>query len=100
MAATDNYDIVPENVLEFLTNQRTVTCTFNAPKWKNKIMRYAESHPDDVKIIAQNESSILAKIPISWLKISPKRKGREFTDEERAAAAARLRVAREKKSLI
>lgn len=97
MSTTENWDVIPENCLEFLTNQKTIGCTFTAPKWRRKILRYAESHPDDVHIVYQNEGCVYAKLPISWLKISPKRKGREFTEEERAVSAERLRLAREKR---
>ena len=93
----DNYTN-NENCVEFLNLQRTMTVSFCSQKWINKIKKYAESHPDQVKIIANNEDgSICAHIPTKWLKISPPRQGREMTEEEKDAARERLRLYREGK---
>jgi len=78
-----NFDNNNENCLEFLTRQKTMTVTFCSQKWINKIKKYANSHPDDVKILATNaDGSICAHVPIKWLKISPPRKD-TLTDEQR-----------------
>ena len=61
-------------------------------------MRLAEDRPNDVEILAypdDNDGAILAHVPKSWMKVSPPAK-RTMTDEQRAAAAERLRLAREK----
>ena len=56
---------------------------------KSKLMRYAESRPDEVKVIAENEDgSAYFHIPISYIKLSPPRKGSE---EQRKAAGERFR---------
>lgn len=91
-------DVCQENGVEFLTNQKTMCVSFSQKKWVTRIKKLADSYPDDVEIIAVNtDGSITAHIPTSWLKISPKRKGREFTEEEKVAAAERLEKARKKK---
>lgn len=57
--------------------------------WKSKILRYAESHPEDVKIVAENQDgSIFAHVPVNWIKCSPPRKVSEVQKE---AAAERFR---------
>lgn len=59
----------------------------------NRIMRFAENHPGKVEIIRQpqdNDGCLYCKLPANWLKITPPAK-RELTDEQRAAAAERLR---------
>ena len=54
------------------------------PKWINKIKKLKEEHPDDIKIIAENEDgSICAKLPMKYLKISAPRK---VSEEQRQAA--------------
>ena len=60
---------------------------------KNKILRLKESHSDDITHLHINQDgSIFCHIPISYVKISPPR---QMSDEQRAAAAKRLRKARE-----
>lgn len=54
----------------------------------NKILRLAEER-DDVTIVRQNkDGSILANVPVKWIKIGAPRK---MSEEQRAAAAERLR---------
>lgn len=86
-----NFDNNNENCLEFLTRQNTMTVTFCSHKWINKIKKYANSHPDDVKIIATNaDGSICAHVPTKWLKVSPPRKV-NLTDEQLLERAERMR---------
>ena len=87
-----------ENVMEWITGQKIGSVTFTQKRMVSKIKKYAEEYPDEIEIIAENDDgSIFAKVPVSWFKFSPPRKGREFSDEEKAEAAERLRIAREKK---
>lgn len=56
---------------------------------KSKLFRLAEEHPEDVKIIVENEDgSVFAHIPISYVKISPPRK---ISEEQKEAAGERFR---------
>ena len=88
---------ISENNIEWYTGDKTVTLSFSQKKYVSKILKAYKNNPD-IDIVAQNEDgSICAHIPLSWIKISPPRKGREFSDEERAMAAERLKVAREKR---
>ena len=88
---------ISENNIEWYTGDKTVTLSFSQKKYVSKILKATKDNPD-IDIVAQNEDgSICAHIPLSWIKISPPRKGREFSDEERAMAAERLKVAREKR---
>lgn len=57
--------------------------------WKTKLLRYAESHPEAVKVIAVNEDgSAFFHVPIAWIKCSPPRK---VSEEQRVAAGERFR---------
>ena len=92
------YENSIDNCMEWITGSKVGSVTFSQRKWVSRILKYAEEYPEDIKILAQNEDgSIFAHVPIKWFKFSPPRKGREYTDEERALAAEVLRAAREKR---
>lgn len=56
---------------------------------KSVIRKLAEKHPEDCQIIADNEDgSICAHVPVSWLRIFPPR---QYTEEQRQQMGERLR---------
>lgn len=56
---------------------------------KSKLMKYSESRPDEVKVMAVNtDGSAFFHIPVSYVKISPPRK---VSNEQREAAGERFR---------
>lgn len=62
---------------------------------KSKLMRYAESRPDEVKLMAENkDGSAYFHVPISYIKVSPPRK---VSEEQREAAGERFRKMWEEK---
>ena len=78
-----------DNVIEFLRNSKKATVTFCQPKFVTKIKKLAEQYPDEVKIVKENkDNSIVAHVPTSYVKIS---RPREYTEEQKAAMAKRLR---------
>lgn len=92
-------DITVDNCMEWITGSKTGSITFSQKRWVNKLLKYAEEYPEDVKILARNEDgSVFAHVPVSWFKFSPPRKGRELTEEEKAIAAERMRAMRDKRS--
>lgn len=57
------------------------TLSFSQGRYKSVIRKLAEKHPEDCQIIADNEDgSICAHVPVSWLRISPPR---QYTEEQR-----------------
>lgn len=86
-----------ENNIEWYTGDNRVTVSLSQKRYINKIKKYTEKH-DEIDFIENSDGTICAHLPLSWIKISPQRKGREFTDEERAMAAERLKKARESKN--
>ena len=94
-------DVCVDNAFEWYTGETTATVTFSQKKWVNKIKKLAADYPNDVEILSGNgetdEPPIVAHVPANWFKFSPPRKGREFTEEEKKAAAVRLAEAREKR---
>ena len=90
-----------ENAIEFIKNAKVATATFSQKAWITKIMKLAEKHPNDVQIVTVNKredgiESIVVHFPVSFIHISSKKRT-AMTDEQRQAAAERLKLAREKR---
>ena len=87
-----------ETVCEYLDADDRATFFSSERKWINKIIKLKESHPDEVDIVTypeDNQGMILAHIPKQWFKISPPRQV-NYTDEQRAALAERMKNVRTK----
>ena len=87
-----------ENVIDFITGERTATVTFTNRKHINRIKNIYEERKDDFKYFRENpDGSVCAKIPIKWVKINPgSKEGRVMTEEQKEAARIRLQEARNK----
>lgn len=90
-----------ENMIEFLSGQKTVTVTFTNKKHINRIKKLYEDRKDDFKYYVENDDgSVCAKIPLKWIKINAGSKtGRIMTDEQRDAAKRRLENYRRQQQL-
>ena len=86
-----------ENAIEWLTGQKRATVTATQKRLANRLQKFAKDFPDAVDIIVNKDGSVCAHVPVNWVKISPQ-KSRSMTEEQREAAAERLRLAREKKN--
>lgn len=86
-----------ENMVEFLSGQRTCTVTFTNQKHINRIKKLYEERKDDFTYLVENpDGSICAKIPLKWIKINPgSKEGRIMSEEQKEAARLRLAKARE-----
>lgn len=59
-------DRCQENVIEWLNGDKEAVCTFSQKKFKHRVRRMAETHPELAKITAENaDGSIMARIPLS-----------------------------------
>ena len=88
-----------ETMCEYLDIDDYATFCSSERKWINKIYKLHEAYPDEVKIIytpEENYGVIYAHVPKSWMRLSPPKK-MNLTEEQRAAAAERMRKARENK---
>ena len=98
---TENYtgETFQENVIEWIRGDKEVTITFcNNNKYKTKVQKLAEEYPDEVKIVASNkDGSIVAHLPLSYIKISHPPK-RVMTDEQRKASIEALKKYRERQN--
>lgn len=77
-----------ENVIEWLRNMDRATVSFSQGRMVSKIRKLKEEYPNDVNIYSDNGNSIVAHIPVKWIKVSPPRK---ISDEQKEAAAERFR---------
>lgn len=90
-----------ENNVQWYTGQKTVTASFTQKKFVTRFRKYLKNKVQGLQIVAQNkDGSICVRFPLSWVKISPPRKPREMTEEQRAAAVERLKLARQKKKEV
>ena len=89
---------VRETVYENEHGKDTFTITA-AERWSiGMVRRLKEKFPDEVEITGENpDGTITAKMPRSWMRISPKRKI-HLTDEQAHAAAERLKAARARRA--
>ncbi len=63
-----------ENVIEWLKDSKMATVTFTQRRYITRVRQYAESRPGECSILAENtDGSICARVPVSWVKISPPR---------------------------
>lgn len=85
----ENFDVMNENVIEFLRDSKTASVTFSQRKYISKIKTLAEKFPEECQILVENpDGSIFAHIPTKWIKIS--RIVQNLSDEQRKATADRL----------
>ena len=71
------------NYLEFGTNER---------KYINHIYKLREQYPSDVEIVAKNaDGYVYARVPANWFRAPKPPIKREFTEEQKAQMAERMR---------
>ena len=90
-----------ETAFDYLSCDEHAVFTTTEPKWIRKITTLAKNYPDEVTIIhtpEDNQGTLDAYIPKSWLKIGPPKK-MILTNEQRLAASERLSQARKKKGV-
>lgn len=90
-----DYELEQENAISFLKGSKTAIVTFTQGRFISKIYKLAEKYPDEVEIIAENKnkegnvSSIVARIPTHYIKISNLKK--DLSEEEREVLRERMR---------
>lgn len=82
-------DDLRENVIEFIRDNKTATVTFCQGRYVSRILELAKRKPDECEITALNaDGSIVAHIPVSWIKINPTL---ELSEERREKLAEQAR---------
>ncbi len=91
IALPDHYD--NENVIEWLKDGKTATLSLTQGRTITRVMKLARNRPEECRIIAENaDGSIVARVPVGWIKISP---NREVSEEQKEAARVRMKEMRE-----
>ena len=83
-----------ENVIEWITGDDEIALTLTQRKYINKVKKLAEELDPPLLYIENEDGSVFCHLPLRYLKIS-KPATREMTDEQRQAAAERMRRLRE-----
>ena len=68
--------------MEYRTSER---------KFVNQLRKLAESHPDEVTIVKDDGNYIYAHVPLNWFRAPKPPIKREFTEEQKAQMAERMR---------
>lgn len=85
---------VNECVIEWMKGENVATVTMpSGTRLKTKLLKLA-SESTLINVIQNKDGSVLAHVPVKWIKISPPRK---VSEEQREAAAMRLREINERK---
>ena len=74
---------VKENVIEWITGEDTISCTFTQKKYINKVRKLADKRPDLVPVFVENQDgSIFCHLPLKALKLYLKTSVKQGVDEE------------------
>ena len=78
-------DVNHENLLEWITGDKTIACTLSQRKHVNLFRKLSEKYPEDYRLIAEHEDgSIYGEVSINCISFrSPSR----LTDEQRVERA-------------
>ena len=78
-----------ENVIEWQRDSKTATVSLTQGRTITRVMRLAESRPEECRIIAENkDGSISARVPTAWIRINP---GMNLNEDQREKRAERIR---------
>lgn len=99
MARFKSNEIYEMNV-NYVNTDDMVSVTVYEGKYINQLKALAEKHPDEVELIPTGLAGVmLAHLPKKYVHVSfYESSKKEMTEEQRAAAADRLRAMRKKKA--
>lgn len=76
--------------VEFIKGEKHLTWYSDDFATIRHIKKLQIEYPNDVVVVAEDESSIVAHVPVSWFREPKPKAKREMTEEQRLAAAERL----------
>ena len=79
-----------ETGVEYIKGENYLTWYSDDPKWVNRIRQLASDNAD-VQIVSDDGDGVLAHCPVSWFKPPKSPIKRNMTDEQRQAAAERMK---------
>ena len=77
--------------VEFIKGEKYLTWYSDDFATIRHIKKLQSEYPNDVVVVAEDESSIVVHVPVSWFREPKPRAKREMTEEQRLAAAERMR---------
>lgn len=81
-----------ENNIEFYTGDKTASLSFTSRRHITRVKKLHEKFPDQfTNYYENNDGSIFATIPLSWVKLGAPR---QLSDEQKEAITERLRKVR------
>lgn len=83
--------------VEFIKGEKYLTWYSDDFAIIRHIKKLQNEHPDDVVVVAEDESSIVVHVPVNWFREPKPKAKREMTEEQRLAAAERMRKLATKK---
>ena len=84
-----------ETCVEFVRGEPTLSWYSSDSKWIARMVQLANERPDEVEIVYKDEEGLMAHCPASWFKPPKPPIKRNMTDEQRKAAAERMKNARD-----
>lgn len=87
-----------ETAIEYVKGDKHATFYSSESKYINMIHKLVEEYPEQVEIRSEDESGIVAHVPVSWFRAPKPPIKRQMSDEQRQMAAERLKKAREVKN--
>lgn len=79
-----------ETGVEYIKGEKYLTWYSDEPKWVNRIRQLSADNAD-VQIVSDDGDGVLAHCPVSWFKPPKPPIKRNMTDEQRQAAAERMK---------
>lgn len=76
--------------VEFIKGEKYLTWYSDDFATIRRIKKLQSERPDDVVVVAEDESSIVVHVPVNWFREPKPKAKREMTEEQRLAAAERL----------
>ena len=85
-----------ENCIEWLNGQDRVTVTLSQGKYINKVKKLAEKH-EGVEIVKENtDGTLLAHLPLKFIKISAPK---QMTEEQKERARERFKAIQKERAV-
>lgn len=76
--------------VEFIKGEKYLTWYSDDFATIRHIKKLQSEYSNDVVVVAEDESSIVVHVPVSWFREPKPKAKREMTEEQRLAAAERL----------
>ena len=81
---------MPEVSVEFIKGEKYLTWYSDDFSTIRHMKKLQEDYPDDVKVIAEDDNSMVVHMPVKWFREPKPKVKREMTDTQREAARIRM----------